>query len=206
MLEKPTDLEATFEPNFNISPMKIKIPQEMVDHLNEVCDNLVESDETDYSPYLVGQITNGKQIGIDFEKVDRTFLEFLYETSRTYIWNCLKKEDLFNQFDIRLGKLWMVSQLEHDFNPVHSHTGVLAGIIYTKVPSQIDLETLNGCLSFIYGDYHFSTLRMQGVRNIKPEVGDMYIFPAWMLHCVYPFTGEGERRCVAYNFYNAKIT
>lgn len=206
MLKKPEDLEAVFEPSFSISPMKIKVPQDVVDHLNEVCDNLVEGEDPDYSPYLVGKIKNGKQVGINFEKVDRTFLEFLYETSRAYIWHCLKKEELFSEFDIRLGKLWMVSQLEHDFNPVHSHTGVVAGIIYTKVPPQIDLESLNGCLSFIHGDYQFSTLRTQGVRNIKPEVGDMYIFPAWMLHCVYPFTGEGERRCVAYNFYNSKTT
>ena len=41
-----------------------------------------------------------------------------------------------------------------------------------------------------------------GGRNlfvVKPEVGAFYLWPAWMLHCVYPFRGAGVRRSVSVN-------
>ena len=200
------NVKATFEPAYNFGPMKLKLPMDVVDRLNEICDD-EESYLQDYSPYLAGKINNGKQSGLKPQSLDNEFIKFLYESSRTYIYRTLSNSEAkLAEFDIRLGKLWMVSQLEKDFNPVHSHTGVVAGIVYLKVPPQVNLETLEGCLTFIYGDYNYGSLKNHGPISIKPEVGDMYIFPAWLLHCVWPFYGEGERRCLAYNFYNAKMT
>ena len=37
------------------------------------------------------------------------------------------------------------------------------------------------------------------VFEIKPKVGDFYIFPAFLMHEVHPFRGEGERRCFSFN-------
>jgi hypothetical protein len=34
---------------------------------------------------------------------------------------------------------------------------------------------------------------------VKPEVGTMIIFPAWLRHAVMPFSGEGERRTFSAN-------
>jgi hypothetical protein len=200
------DLKATVEPSYNFGPMKLKLPDDVIVRLNEICDS-EESVVEDYSPYLAGRIKNGKQTGLKLEAFNKEIINFLYTSTRSYIYNTLGNSDVkLNEFDIRLGKMWMVSQLEKDFNPVHSHTGVVAGIIYLKVPPQVNLQTLEGCLTFIYGDYHYGSLKNHGPISIQPAVGDMYIFPAWLLHCVWPFYGEGERRCLAYNFYNAKIT
>ncbi|HIA71042.1 TPA: hypothetical protein EYN98_34355 [Candidatus Poribacteria bacterium] len=33
----------------------------------------------------------------------------------------------------------------------------------------------------------------------RPVVGDIYLFPNWLEHMVYPFEGKGERRSVAFN-------
>ena len=35
---------------------------------------------------------------------------------------------------------------------------------------------------------------------ITPKVGDFYIFPYDMQHVVYPFTGDGMRRSIVFNF------
>ena len=35
---------------------------------------------------------------------------------------------------------------------------------------------------------------------VKPEVGDLFIFPGTLYHCVYPFYGSGERRSFSMNF------
>ena len=36
--------------------------------------------------------------------------------------------------------------------------------------------------------------------SITPAVGDFYIFPHYMMHTVYPFTGsDEERRSISFN-------
>ena len=35
---------------------------------------------------------------------------------------------------------------------------------------------------------------------VKPQVGDFYVFPSELFHCVYPFHTEGERRSFSANF------
>jgi len=40
----------------------------------------------------------------------------------------------------------------------------------------------------------------RGNYIVKPEVGDFYLFPAYLLHTVYPFSGsDDERRSVSFN-------
>ena len=34
---------------------------------------------------------------------------------------------------------------------------------------------------------------------IKPQVGQLLMFPSNLLHTVYPFIGDGERRSIAFN-------
>ena len=35
---------------------------------------------------------------------------------------------------------------------------------------------------------------------IKPEVGDFYFFPNYLMHLVYPFNGtDDERRSISFN-------
>ena len=34
---------------------------------------------------------------------------------------------------------------------------------------------------------------------IKPHVGQLFVFPNWLLHQVYPFRGKGIRRSISFN-------
>ena len=43
-------------------------------------------------------------------------------------------------------------------------------------------------------------LRQNGQCYLKPTVGQMFIFPKWLHHEVYPFFGEGERLSIAMNW------
>ena len=204
-MEIPSNLEATFDPSFSaMGPMKMRLPDYVVDYLNDVCDGLsVESGDPNYSDFLAGKLLRGEEIGIPLDKLHQNFLEFVLTVSKQYIWTVSRKrESVFKEFRVEVGKVWCNKQLAKDFNPVHSHTGLLAGIIYLKVPEQINIETMEGCLDFVYGRNKFGSLDFDGNRRILPVVGDMYVFPAWMLHVVYPFYGEGERRSVAFNVYN----
>ena len=35
--------------------------------------------------------------------------------------------------------------------------------------------------------------------NVKPEVGDFYLFPHYLMHAVYPFYSDDERRSISFN-------
>lgn len=187
-------LKADLDPRFIVAPMRIKLPQEAVDSLNEVWKNSVtqgvEEDNNEFDPRE-----------IDPNKIDKDLISFMYESARTYVWDTLdRREDLFKEFDMRIGQVRVNSQFENDFTPINSRIGVVTGLIHLKVPTQVDLT--QGALSFVYGDYHYPTLKNQGVKSVKPEIGDMYIFPAWLLHYYNPFKGDGELRTLSYNFYN----
>ena len=39
----------------------------------------------------------------------------------------------------------------------------------------------------------------KGLVQITPVPGLMLMFPSYLVHTVYPFIGEGERRCIAFN-------
>ena len=106
--------------------------------------------------------------------------------------------------NFQLIKSWIVRQFQNDYNPVHYHSGHISVAGYLKVPSsfvnatQADKKTNeNGKLQLIYGS---PNLLSKSTHLIKPEVGDFYLFPNYLMHTVYPFTGtDEERRSVSFN-------
>ena len=39
------------------------------------------------------------------------------------------------------------------------------------------------------------------IQTVKPEIGNIYLFPNYLMHSVNPFYGEGERRSLSFNAY-----
>lgn len=104
------------------------------------------------------------------------------------------------QFDV----FWMVSQYAGTASPVHFHSGDLSGVAYLKVPEVDSSEEQQNYISgrqagyinfLIGGKQRFS----RSLISFKPVVGDLYIFPGWLLHGAEPFRGTGERRSLAFN-------
>ena len=75
--------------------------------------------------------------------------------------------------------------------------------LYTKTPPTSQTSTtLDGCLEFVFGRTPATgslTFMFSQSSTRRPAVGDIYLFPNWLEHMVYPFEGEGERRSVAFN-------
>lgn len=99
---------------------------------------------------------------------------------------------------------WIVSQYASTPSPVHFHTGDISGVLYLKVPEiEAGQESKTyisgrqaGYINFLIGGkQRFS----RSLISFKPEVGDFYIFPGWLLHGAEPFRGKGERRSLAFN-------
>ncbi len=104
------------------------------------------------------------------------------------------------RYQLKLIDVWLNCQREGDYNPMHTHGGSFSGVVFLKVPKQIDGTSFDGQLCF-HGpeEYHLQSFRTGMAKYILPKPGDFYIFPAWQPHSVMPFRGSGERWSLAFN-------
>ena len=121
------------------------------------------------------------------------------ETSN-WIYSASKKKKI-NQFKF-IGS-WIVIQFKDEYNPLHAHTGHISGVGYLKVPKylgetkQKGKPNRNGYLQLVHGSKFFLS---ESIFSIKPQVGDFYFFPHYLMHLVYPFSDtDEERRSVSFN-------
>jgi len=183
-----------------------KIPNTLVNKLNNYIDKIVEdqkkSSELDHGKNLVGNVTQEFILEKNFaEEIGWT--EFLRKGVATWIYHSThKKIQKFN-----LISTWVVRQFKGEYNPIHWHGGHVSGAGYLKVPKSfgnpIQKETKtynnNGNIELVHGNRMFLS---NSKMNIKPEVGNFYFFPHYMMHTVYPFTDtEEERRSISFNAY-----
>ena len=91
-----------------------------------------------------------------------------------------------------------MSQFSNEFNPVHYHDGHISGVGYLKLPKKIQASKnkVYGSIDFINGNKMFLS---ESIHNHKPKVGDVIIFPNYLMHTVYPFNSNGERRSFSFN-------
>ena len=54
----------------------------------------------------------------------------------------------------------------------------------------------NGTIDFINGQKNFLC---KSIYNIIPKIGDLIIFPNYLMHTAYPFNVNGERRSFSFN-------
>ncbi len=105
---------------------------------------------------------------------------------------------------LRLQSLWINFSKKHDYNPNHTHSGVLSFVIFCKVPEKIfdvqaDSNTQNaGKLIFSHGEP--TTELMGSDYTIKPYEDLIFIFPAKLRHSVPPIWVDEERISVSGNF------
>ena len=104
---------------------------------------------------------------------------------------------------LRLDTFWINFSKKHDYNPPHTHTGVLSFVIFLHTPPEIfkvqaDSNTQRaGQLTFAYGG-KITTL-MGAEYPITPYENLMFIFPNELSHYVAPFWIDEERVSVSGN-------
>ena len=119
--------------------------------------------------------------------------------------NAMKKwSDRSNNELYKLTDRWVNFQKANDFNPPHDHSGNLTFVIYLDIPDKLKEEnkkykgrsTGPGGITFLYGDGPREAITY---RSFFPETGDMFIFPAWIKHWVFPFKSDCTRISVSGN-------
>tara|TARA_B100001939_G_C16644096_1_gene488858 strand:- start:30 stop:668 length:639 start_codon:yes stop_codon:yes gene_type:complete len=156
-----------------------------------------------------------KEIKVYKSDMDKAGVDQLIESCvRSYVVHCAKQHNFFKEdytFSSKINSAWIVSQYENEYNPMHNHTGCdISAVIYLKTPdvkgrrnieSKKGKHDNDGDISFVHsatGQRNFDVFE-KGVTNITPSPGLMVMFPSYLIHTVYPFIGEGERRCLPFN-------
>ena len=177
---------------------KYKLPEKIINilniHIDEILKDEKRIEELYHGKNLAGEIKYEIQLTKDF--IDQNLHEILKNYVFNYIKSTLNKE--LKLFEIKSS--WAVCQFETDYNPVHWHDGNISGVMYTKIPkdfgSAYKENNKNGNIAFIHGS---TQITASSVYTVKPEPGDLFLFPSNMMHTVYPFFSNEERRSISFN-------
>ena len=122
-----------------------------------------------------------------------------------------KKSTAFNSQSISkndlpygLDNFWVNFQKQHEFNPMHNHSGVYSFVVFMKIPTvwkeQCEIPFVKesnspkaSAFEFVYTDIMGNISQYTYCLDSSFE-GIMLFFPAEMMHMVYPFYNCEEER------------
>ena len=185
---------------------KIKIPNEMVKALNDYVDGLIidkkKSKKLSAGANLAGDVTQEFKLEKEFsQRVG--WLDLI--SKGVFQWIQMSTNQSIKEF--KMIDSWIVRQFQNEYNPVHMHGGHVSGAGFLKVPKTFGKYVqeekdgvkhyAGGTLNLIHGSKQFLS---KSTFQIRPEVGDFYFFPNYMMHTVYPFKDtDEERRSISFN-------
>lgn len=207
MTEKVREQQISYDLYTPFGPrvMKSSVPQNIIDIINNKANAILDDDkrskDLDYSANLAGNVK--KEVALSLGEV-KSLETIVNKLVTEYIMKTVGNQ--FNPENTNMTySSWVVSQYAGDFNPVHIHDSQLSGVLFLKLPPNYEEEYRRedhypsvGCLEFV-GSVPNTFSKHSWM--CKPTIGDLYLFPSWLLHQVYPFRSEGERRSMAFNIH-----
>jgi uncharacterized protein (TIGR02466 family) len=214
-LAKKTDfnLVKPFGPDMGM----FQTPDEVQRKILDLTDKILEDQERiDWGSHLVGNIKEETYVS-NKDLQEAGLYPYLQSMLYNYVWNSLTRAGHeIDTLQVHLDHMWIVSQYADEYNPIHFHTYCdLSAVLWLKMPlleDRVKNKQLpeykmqrDGMIEFVYKTACPGGLE-KGSISFMPQVGQMAIFPSNLLHTVYPFKGDGERRSVAFNsHWNAKL-
>ncbi len=177
---------------------KVKIPKNIINKINLEVDKIINNKKltkkNDYSKRVVGQVY--QEIRLTDKFTNKVIKKFITKNISSYV----KKSINQKINNIKIKNFWVVRQFKNEYNPIHFHDGDISGVGYLKIPKNLTKNKkkikTNGTIDFINGQKSFLS---NSIHNHVPKVGDMIIFPNYLMHTAYPFLVSGERRSFSFN-------
>ena len=177
---------------------KGKLSRKFINTINSQIDKSIITKKNDYSSKLASQIKNELKISNSF--IQKNLSKELIKNIKNY----LRASEIEKIKEIKIINLWVVKQLKNEYNPIHYHNGQLSGVGYLKIPKNMNQNRAiknkkirtNGTIDFINGQRNFLS---ESIYNLNPKVGDLLLFPNYLMHTAYPFNIDAERRSFSFN-------
>ena len=188
---------------FGPSVARTTMPTELVNNLNKYVDETIldvgKLEELDHGSKLAGNVKQEFKLEKDFIEKSGLLKFLAFGTSN---WIKLSDQKEIKEFEIQ--ESWIVRQFKNEYNPIHYHSGHISGVGYLKTPKNFGEYqqsskriNRNGQIALVHGNRMFNS---KAIININPIVGDFYLFPNYLMHTVYPFSGnDDERRSISFN-------
>jgi len=174
-----------------------KLKDDDLEKVEKLCN---KNEDLNHRSELAGHIQGEYKIN---SKSLETILEEYFDDFRgTY-------QHWYNSYnDFYINSAWVNYMKKAEYNPVHTHNNCdLSAVLYLSIPDEIKKENEAfegngndnsgpGEINFIVGS---RTPGFINHKNFMPETGDMFIFPADLMHSVAPFKSDVERVSIAFN-------
>jgi len=201
------ELDTTILSPFGPRILCVKLPDNIIERINHLGDT--QQNKNNMDGRLAGQIkdepelTNEEMDSIGIKKIfidiGQQYVHTILSDKHHFDYN---KDDFYINMKFVSG--WIVNQKENEYNPAHYHSNCsISAVLYLKVPEFrprgfVGKKNIDGYIEFINSTVDHSMLSA-GSYLVKPQVGQLLMFPSTLLHTVYPFQGPEERRSLAFN-------
>ena len=186
--------------------MKIDLPVNVMDKLWEYISRAKENPKS-YKSKLAGNISSSLTLDdTDNWFFDNTCKRAIKEHKKTFSENLgFHSQSIFkNNVPYTMVNLWVNFQKQHEFNPMHNHSGVYSFVVFMKIPTdwreQHEIPFVKDSnapkasnFEFVYTDVMGNVTGYSYHLDSSFE-GIMLFFPAEMMHQVYPFYNCEEER------------
>ncbi len=182
----------------------MRLPENVFQKALKLADDVwARKDRIDWSHELVGHMKH--QYYIPHSELKKCGLyEFFIQC---FYWYLIKASEEFEKkkehLIIELEAFWINYQEEGEYNPMHNHgQATLSGAIHLREPEyerpKDRKHDNDGKLTLVNHSPIINALDTYAM-TVKPTPRGMYIWPAPLLHEVFPFQGKGQRVSMAYN-------
>ena len=181
--------------------------KELVDQMNRILDDLYENRYEELYHQNAFREVKGKQVTIPLDVLPKEMIDYILTMGKGYI--CSSGLHFMGidptKINLKIDEIWVTDSEENDYNPCHSHFGLMSGVFYLKVPAQVSEVNEEGSFNFHHAEDGYvdinplQSIRPKGIVVELPQTGKFIIFPAWLKHSVNSFFGPGVRRAVSFN-------
>lgn len=162
--------------------------------------------QADIAERKQARLTNGKQSAGNLfkrpEEAFRTLGELVKREFRLYRDQFQHAEcALITHFPdtLEFTSSWYVKMQKGGHLDAHIHEiGWISGAVYLAMPQTLDPQ--EGAFEYgTHGDHYPQLHNNFPTRFIKPNIGDIVLFPSSLFHRTIPFNADAERICVAFD-------
>ena len=196
----------------NVGVVEGQLPEDVVHNIWKVVNEAREQPE-DMKPELAGNISSSIRLDSQSPLLENFVQEIVPEFMKSHMNSyglpyriTMKEGEGFN-----LESLWVNFQKKHEFNPPHDHSGVYSFVIWMQIPTSYAEQKKLPICAESNADNHISNFAFSYTNTLgkvstfaynmeKEAEGYMVMFPAQMLHQVFPFyESDGERISISGN-------
>lgn len=187
---------------------KITLPDELRQKFLDICK---PDKDHDHTGFLLGYSREQIEVshlirGTELEQALMEYVgEYLLDVDSGHFKDIMAFTDLENI--IKLVGGWYNKQVNMEHIPPHTHNNDISCVLYPYIDIDYEAEAYKtmykeqqqGRIFFRHGETDKNGLGTNVVREL-PEEGDLYIFPANLLHWTEPVLGNSVRYSLSCNF------